>query len=139
MSIAQQSAALRLATFRLARRLRAQKGDDTVSDTQMTVLMILSKHGAQTLSALAGHDGVSAPSMNRTVNCLEEAGYVVRAEDAVDRRKTNISLTASGTALVKATLSKRDAWLTDRLRALEPGERETLARAVEIMARFTAP
>lgn len=136
MTIPQQSSLLRMSTFRLARRLRAQKSDDSVSDAQFAVLATLSIHGAHTLSALAERERVSAPSMNRTVNCLEEAGYLARAEDADDRRKTNISLTASGTQLVEATVSKRDAWLTERMRDLTADERELLARAAELMGRL---
>ncbi|KQO96628.1 MarR family winged helix-turn-helix transcriptional regulator [Leifsonia sp. Leaf264] len=136
MTIPQQSSLLRMSTFRLARRLRAEKSDDSVSDAQFAVLATLSIHGAHTLSALAERERVSAPSMNRTVNCLEEAGHLARAEDADDRRKTNISLTASGAELVKATVSKRDAWLTAQLRELTVEERDLLARAAELMGRL---
>ncbi|MET0725840.1 MAG: MarR family transcriptional regulator [Leifsonia sp.] len=136
MTIPQQSAQLRMATFRLARRLRAQKSDDSVSDAQFAVLATLSLHGPHTLSALAERERVSAPSMNRTVNCLEETGLLTRAEDADDRRRTNITITESGAALVTATVSKRDAWLTDRMRALTAEERDLLARAAELMGRL---
>jgi DNA-binding MarR family transcriptional regulator len=136
MTIPQQSSQLRMATFRLARRLRAQKSDDSISDAQFAVLATLSIHGPHTLSALAERERVSAPSMNRTVNCLEEAGQLARTEDAVDRRKTNIALTASGAELVTATVSKRDAWLTERMRDLTADERELLARAAELMGRI---
>jgi DNA-binding MarR family transcriptional regulator len=136
MTIPQQSSQMRMATFRLARRLRAQKSDDSVSDAQFAVLATLSIHGPHTLSALAERERVSAPSMNRTVNCLEEAGHLARTEDEVDRRKTNIALTASGAELVTATVSKRDAWLTERMRDLTADERELLARAAELMGRL---
>lgn len=132
-TIAEQSSELRMAVFRLARRLRAQKADQALSDAQFAVLGELYRHGTQTLTGLAEREKVSAPSMNRTVNCLEESGYVTRAADEVDRRKTNISLSEEGRAIVKATVSKRDAWLTDRLRELSKEERAALARAVELI------
>jgi DNA-binding MarR family transcriptional regulator len=53
--------------------------------------------------------------------------------DDVDRRKVNIALTEAGRAVVKATISKRDAWLTNRLRELSREDREVLARAAELM------
>ncbi len=71
--------------------------------------------------------------MNRTVNCLEETGYLQRVADDVDRRKANITLTDAGRELVKATTSKRDAWLTMRLRELSKEDRAVLARAAELM------
>ena len=132
-TIAEQSTELRLATFRLSRRLRAEKSDEALSDGQVAVLGVLFRQGAQTLTQLAERERVSAPSMNRTVNCLEETGYLQRVADDVDRRKANISLTDAGRELVKATTSKRDAWLTVRLRELSKEDRAVLARAAELM------
>lgn len=132
-TVAEQSTELRLATFRLARRIRAQKADQALTDAQFAVLGELFRHGSQTLTQLAERERVSAPSMNRTVNHLEEAGYLARTVDDVDRRKTNITLNDAGRDVVKATLSKRDAWLTTRLRELSKEDRATLARAAELM------
>ena len=132
-TIAEQSSELRLATFRLGRRIRAEKSDEALSDGQIAVLGNLYRNGTQTLGQLAERERVSAPSMNRTVNCLEEGGYLTRVADDVDRRKVNIALTEAGRAVVKATISKRDAWLTNRLRELSREDREVLARAAELM------
>ena len=132
-TIAEQSSELRLATFRLSRRLRGEKTDEALSDGQVAVLGVLFHHGTQTLTQLAERERVSAPSMNRTVNCLEEKGYLLRTADDVDRRKANITVTDAGRELVKATTSKRDAWLTMRLRELSKDDRAVLARAAELM------
>jgi len=132
-TIAEQSTELRLATFRLSRRIRAEKSDEALSDGQIAVLGNLYRNGTQTLGQLAERERVSAPSMNRTVNCLEEGGYLTRVADDVDRRKVNIALTEAGRAVVKATISKRDAWLTNRLRELSREDREVLDRAAELM------
>lgn len=132
-TIAEQGAELRMATFRLSRRLRAQKADQGLSDAQFAVLGVLYRHDALTLTELAEQERVSAPSMNRTVNCLEESGYIERVADDLDRRKANITLTASGRDVVKATISQRDAWLTTRLRELSKDDRAVLARAAELM------
>src|SRR5215207_10461259 len=99
-TIAEQSAELRMATFRLARRLRAQKADHALTDAQFAVLGVLYRQGPRTLTALADAERVSPPSMNRTVNRLEEAGYVVRTADEVDRRKSDIALTDAGRDVV---------------------------------------
>lgn len=132
-TIAEQSTALRMATLRLARRLRAERVDPSLSDGQFAVLGWLNKHGPLTLTQLAEHERVAAPSMNRTVNCLEEAGYLVREADEADRRRSNIRLTDSGRDLVTRTLTQRDAWLTTRLRELSKDDRAALARAAELM------
>jgi DNA-binding MarR family transcriptional regulator len=132
-TIAEQSTTLRMSTLRLARRLRAERVDPSLSDGQFAVLGWLHKHGPMTLTQLAERERVSAPSMNRTVNCLEESGYLVREADQADRRRSNIRLTDTGRDIVATTLKKRDAWLTTRLRELSKEDRATLARAAELM------
>lgn len=124
---------LRMATFRLARRLRAQRAVDTMSDGQFAVLAGLHVHGSHTLGELAERERVSAPSMNRTVNCLEESGYLTRTADAVDRRKVNIELTDAGATVVTETVRRRDEWLDEALAELTPEQRATLAAASIVM------
>lgn len=126
---------LRMATFRLARRLRAQRAVDTMSDGQFAVLAALKMHGLHTLGELADRERVTAPSMNRTVNGLEEAGYLTRTTDDDDRRKVNIELTPAGLDVVQETVRRRDAWLESVLADLDDDEREVLARAAALMRR----
>ncbi|MBA8815186.1 DNA-binding MarR family transcriptional regulator [Microbacterium halimionae] len=122
-----------MATFRLARRLRAQRAVDTLSDGQYTVLAALKHFGAHTLGELAERERVTPPSMNRTVNCLADAGYIARTTDDTDRRKTNIDLTPTGRALVEETTRRRDAWLEGALANLTAEQREVVARAASIL------
>lgn len=135
-TIAEQSSDVRMATLRLARRLRAEKADDDLSDGQFSVLVALHVHGPHTLGALAEREHISAPSMNRTVNCLEGLGYLAREADAEDRRKVNISVTEAGHTVVTETVKKRDRWLTRQMRDLDGDERATLAAAAEILRRL---
>ncbi|MFB8146544.1 MarR family winged helix-turn-helix transcriptional regulator [Microbacterium sp. NPDC056003] len=132
------ASALRIATFRLARRMRTQRAVDSMSDGQFAVLAALWVHGPHTLGELAERERVSAPSMNRTVNCLQESDYVVRSADENDGRKVVISLTDTGRAVVDETARRRDAWVEAALDQLSPGERDTLAKAAEIMQRMVA-
>ncbi len=133
--LAADASELRMATFRLARRLRAQRAVDTMSDAQFAVLAALKLHGLHTLGELAERERVSSPSMNRTVNCLEEAGWLTRTPDVEDRRKVNISLTAAGLAVVEETVRRRDEWLESQLASLSASERELLSAAVGIMRK----
>ncbi|CAM5451795.1 MarR family winged helix-turn-helix transcriptional regulator [Leifsonia shinshuensis] len=127
------SSALRIAVARLSRRLRAEKEDDELSDTQTSTLAFLVREGSGTIGRLSEHERVTPPSMNRTVNHLEQAGYVVRTADAVDGRKVVVVPTESGLRLVAETRRRRDAWLNQRLRTLTPEQRETLAEAAAVM------
>jgi DNA-binding MarR family transcriptional regulator len=134
-ALATEASALRMATFRLARRLRAQRAVDTMSDGQFAVLAALTVHGEHTLGQLADRERVTAPSMNRTVSLLEDAGYVSRTPHEDDRRKVTIALTEAGRTVVDETVRRRDAWLDEALEQLTPAERATLASAAEIMRK----
>ena len=129
---------LRIATFRLARRMRTQRAVDSMSDGQFAVLAGLFLHGPHTLGDLAERERVSAPSMNRTVNCLQESGWVRRSADETDGRKVVISLTDEGRAIVDETARRRDAWVEGALAELSPSERRTMAEAAKIMQRMVA-
>jgi len=129
------ASALRMATFRLARRLRAQRAIDSMSDGQFAVLAALTVHGEHTLGRLAERERVTAPSMNRTVSLLEDAGYLTRTPHEDDRRKVTIALTDAGRTVVDETVRRRDAWLEEALDGLSPDERQTLAAAAAIMRK----
>ena len=135
---ADEASDFRMATFRLARRLRSQRAVDSMSDGQFAVLAALSNHGPHTLSELADRERVSAPSMNRTVNCLEESGYLTRTPDVADRRKVNIALTDAGRGVVAETVRRRDSWLEQALAELTDAQRATLHAAAAIMREVAA-
>ena len=127
---------LRQTILRLARRVRAERADDAMSDGRLSVLFLLVNHGAQTLGSLSEFERVTPPSMNRTINALVEQGFVSRASDATDGRKVVIDVTDSGRRLVKETRRKRDAWFSSRLAALSAEERATLEGAEAILRRL---
>jgi DNA-binding MarR family transcriptional regulator len=136
--LSREASDLRIATFRLARRMRTQRAVDSMSDGQFAVLAGLFIHGPHTLTELADRERVSAPAMNRTVNCLQDAGYVTRSADENDGRKVVIDLTDDGRAVVDETARRRDAWVEEALAEIEPSEREILAKAAAIMQRMVA-
>lgn len=126
---------LRMTTFRLARRLRAQRAVDAMSDGQFTVLATLKAYGPHTLGELAERERITSPSMNRTVNCLEENGYLTRTPDDVDRRKVNIALTDAGREVVEETTRRRDRWLVGALEELSDEDRDLLVRATDVLRK----
>ena len=76
--------------------------------------------------------------MNRTVNCLQDAGYVERSADDSDGRKVVITITDAGRAVVDETTRRRDAWVETVLADVSEQERMTLAAAAEILQRLAA-
>jgi DNA-binding MarR family transcriptional regulator len=127
---------LQVAVMRLARRLRAERGDHGLTLTQLACLATLHRHGAMTPSDLAAHEKVQPPSMTRTINGLAERGLVHRAPDPTDGRQVVVSLTDDGRDLLATDRAQREQWLTQRLVELTPEDRDTLARANAILDRL---
>ena len=133
----EEASALRLSVMRFSRRLRAERAIDTMSDGQIAVLGWLRMKGPHTLGELAERERVSAPSMNRTVNCLEESGFVTRTPDGEDRRKVNIALSDAGREVITETARLRDAWLEATLSEFTLAERATLSAAAALLTRIS--
>lgn len=131
------AAVLRLTIGRLARRLRAQRTDDSLSMGQSAVLFALARHGRLTPGSLAEHEKVQPPSMTRIVAALEERGLVRRTPHPSDGRQQLVELTGEGEALVRADRRRREAWLARRLSELNPEEKAALRRAAEILDRIS--
>ncbi|TPG07800.1 MarR family winged helix-turn-helix transcriptional regulator [Curtobacterium flaccumfaciens] len=127
---------LRIAVNRLSRTLRAQKADSSVTDAQFSALARLHRDGAMTLADLSRQDGVTPPSMTKTIAVLVDRGLVSKDGHGDDRRKVLLGATPAGAAFVEETRRRRDGWLTPRLAALTTDERTTLADATEIMRRL---
>lgn len=127
---------LRIAVNRLSRTLRGQKADTTMTDAQFSALARLHRDGAMSLADLSRQDGVTPPSMSKTVAVLLERGLVSKVGHGDDRRKVLLGTTPDGAAFVEETRRRRDDWLTPRLAELTEAERQTLTDATEIMRRL---
>jgi DNA-binding MarR family transcriptional regulator len=125
---------LRVSVMRLRRRLAAERHpDNELSMSQMAVLAALYRNGEQTVGDLAAGERVQPPSMTRSVNHLEEAGYVARRPHESDGRQVLVSLSDLGRHTLVADRARRDAWLTRRLAALTPEQRALLRQAAPIL------
>jgi len=129
----------RVAVNRLSRTLRAQKADSTMSDAVFSALARLHREGPLSLADLSRHEGVTPPSMTKTVAALVELGLATKADHGDDRRKVLIATTPAGADFVVETRRRRDDWLTPRLAVLTPAERRVLTAATDIMRRLAQP
>lgn len=130
------SADLRVAVMRTARRLRAEKSDADITDSQYAVLGVLDRHGPQTAAALAAHERIRPPSMTRIVTGLLEAGLVERTAHPADGRAQLVALSDHGRAAVAETRRRRDEWLCHQLAQLSADDRAVLARSVAVLQRL---
>ncbi len=132
------AAELRLSVMRLRRRLAHERHpDNELSIGAMAVLGCLHRHGEMTVGELAATERVQPPSMTRTVNCLEEGGYVARRPHATDGRQVLVVISEHGTETLFADRARRDAWLARRLRELTADERAVLRKAAPILDRLS--
>lgn len=126
---------LRLDISRMARRLRQEAGAE-LSPSQTAALATIEKHGPLTPSELANRERVQRPTVTRVMGRLEEAGLITRAADPTDRRCSLVSISPEGRALLAAARSRKDAYLSQRLDALDDDDRATLHRAAAILERM---
>ncbi len=132
------ASSLRMSVARLSRRLRSERDPDNelLPVGQLSVLGTLLRNGPSTVGQLAGIERVQPPSMTRTVNCLEDGGYVVRRPHETDGRQVVVALSPQGEETLAADRARRDVWLAQRLRELTPDERRVLRAAAPIIERL---
>ncbi len=129
---------LRLAVMRLARRMRAERADTSLTLSQLAALATLERGGPLTPRELAAAERVQPPSMTRLTASLEAAGLLVRTDHPTDGRQVLLSVSPAGSALLREDRRRRDAWLAHRLHELGPDDREVLRRAAELLDRLAA-
>src|SRR6266566_1007733 len=66
--------------------IRGVSDNRDLSLTAVSTLGSLSRYGPQRITALAGAEGVSQPSMTQLVQRLEQRGLVARGSDPADGR-----------------------------------------------------
>src|SRR3954453_19921157 len=122
-----------MAIVRMARRLRQES--DTGGETSPTLtaaLATIEREGPLTPSALAQHERIQRPTPTRVGGRLEQAGLVTRTGDPADGRVSHVAITAEGRALLKRIRSRKNQYLTQRMRILTAAELRTLADAAAI-------
>jgi len=126
---------LRLLIQKVARRIRNNRASDDFSDSQLGVLFQL-EEGDHSPGELAAHERVTPPSMNRTLNGLEQAGLVARHPADEDARRVRVSITDAGLAQIADTRALRTAWFSQRLADLSADERRALDAVTPILRKL---
>src|SRR5215468_3527228 len=124
LAAAQLAATLRDSITRLNRRLRQARPMGDLTITQLSALTSLELSGALTPRELAEIERVQPPTLTKIVAKLEERGLVQRSPHPTDGRQVILAATEAGREVFAEHRRARDAWLTRRLAALTPEERE---------------
>ena len=132
------ASSLRLAVMRLARRMRSERADTSLTLTQLATLATLERRGPLTPRELAAAERVQPPSMTRIAASLEAAGLLTRTDHPTDGRQVLLAVAPAGAALLREDRRRRDAWLAQRLRELDPEDVQVLRRATAVLDRLAA-
>ena len=120
---------LRAPLLRAARRLRQEAQRAGSSALDALILGHIRKKPGVGASELASAERMSRPSMSGHIKRLEAAGWIVRADDEADGRRSGFQITAAGEDQLAAIRQSRNDWLAARLARLDQGSRADLAAA----------
>ena len=127
------AATLRDAITRLNRRVRQARPVGDLTFSQLSALTSLQLAGALTPRELADVERVQPPTMTKIVGKLEELGLVLRTPHPTDGRQVILAPTEQGRTVYAQFERARNEWLARHLAELSSSDRDTLARAAEIM------
>lgn len=127
---------LRVLIQKVARRIRAERAGEGISDSQLSVLWRLASEGRCSPGGLASAEKVSAPAMNRTLNALEASGLVQREPSDDDARSVWVTVTPAGDQVIAETRRLRQQWFHAQLEALSPAQRSALEEVRPILRRL---
>lgn len=129
---------LRFLIARLHRQLR-QQDHSGLSPSLGAALATIARDGPMPLGALAATEQISAPTVTKLVDKLEEHGLIARKADPDDRRVCRVQITVTGRRQLEAIRTRRTAWLASRLSELSSDDVQRVAAALEVLETLVAP
>jgi DNA-binding MarR family transcriptional regulator len=130
---------LAMVVTRLRSRIRIESGlrSTGIPISQIAVLSRIIEEGPTTAAALAASEHVTQQAIAQSLATLEKRGLVTKTRDPGDGRKSLVSATESGHALLASIKASSDAWLSRAIEAaVTPDERSALETTIEILQRI---
>ncbi|MET7287146.1 MarR family transcriptional regulator [Streptomyces sp. NPDC005573] len=121
---------------RTVRRLRQAHAVGDISLSGVSVLARLAALGPDSPGSLAELERVRPQAMAATLAGLEQRGLVRRTPDAADGRRSIVSVTDEGRAMLEERRSESVARLAHALDEFTPGERAALRAALPLLDRL---
>lgn len=131
--VAELAGGLRTAVSRLAHILRSRALDQGMTPTRLTVLATLERHGPLRPGDLASRMNITAASMSRLTEALEDGGWVTRDPDPADRRACQLRLNAHGRMTLDGLRRENDSELADDISSLSAHDRAALEAALPVL------
>jgi DNA-binding MarR family transcriptional regulator len=133
--VSQLAGGLRTTVVRLNHSLRALGARRGVTPTRLTALATLEKSGQLRARDLAERLSITAASMSRLVEALEDGGWVDRQRDPEDGRAQLLSISSQGRAILTRMRSEGTGELAEAIGALPEADRDQLAAALPVLVR----
>jgi DNA-binding MarR family transcriptional regulator len=130
------AAEIRRGVTRLARRLRAERPTEAISASRIGVLSYLYRFGPSTPGDFARYEHQRPQSLTRLFAGLEVEGLVSRTRGESDLRRSVLTITQAGIAVLERDMAQRDVWLAAALAELTGAEVQVLRVAAALMDRM---
>jgi DNA-binding MarR family transcriptional regulator len=135
--VARLAGDLRTEVGRLAYHLRTPATRSGITPTRLAALSALTRYPEGVRQGdLAELMNISAPSMTRLVEILQEAGWVERRRDPNDQRCLLLVLSTLGRKQIETLRDEAATQLSTELADLTAEERAVLAAAVPVLRRL---
>jgi DNA-binding MarR family transcriptional regulator len=121
---------------RLNWRMRAERDPNGPGPAVLAVLSRLYRAGTHTPTELAEAERLQPQSLTRILAWVTERELVTRSPDPADGRRSLVSITPAGLAVLREYSVGRERWLAGAIETtLSPTERQLLKLASELMLR----
>ncbi len=107
-----------------------------MSKSQRHVVMALNLYPAMNMGQLAVEANVSLQQITKTVNALEDMGYVHRYIDRANRRQIWVSLSEECQEIIRSTCDANDGLLVESFASLSDEDMLQLQEAVRAVLRI---
>jgi DNA-binding MarR family transcriptional regulator len=110
-----------------------------LSVPQFRTLAFLYREPGASLSQVAGHLGVTPPTVSKIVDRLVERGLVQRRDDPRSRRRLILSATGKGRDLFENARERTTERIAERLDGLAPSDLAAIQAAMGLFDRVLRP
>jgi DNA-binding MarR family transcriptional regulator len=134
-STRETAVALRVAVARIHRALRTRT-EPSVTASQSSALARIEQEGPVRLGVLAQLEGVSAATMSKVVDGLEEHGLIERVADSADGRASLVRLSDDGAVILRELRAASTRAIATALSELDEDDRDGLREALPVLERL---
>jgi DNA-binding MarR family transcriptional regulator len=119
-------------------RLRALLDDGVLAPRHLTAFAIVAMHGPLSISQLAQREGCATTTASLVATQLADAGLIERREDALDRRRTVVTVAPSFRKDSRHVLNARLAPLRRAMERMGPQRARVVMEGLAILAEEIA-